>query len=221
MNNIYVKIEKKFEATMKLTIEEYSKKFKMSKEMVHSKIKANKLDYVIEDSQTFILLSDPQKKQPRTTQTPSTEKSTTTVATILALYKRENHYLKLKINQLEDKIDKLINDKEQMLRDERDRIEQIYSNKDEQLQHILELINAKMQHELQENENILEVEHKEYEQITELKSYLKTLDLKQQQRKAIKKRFENVAKKDIRVIEQNGKLYLDFTRYDYSDLLAL
>ncbi len=206
---------------MKLTVEEYSKKFKMSKEMVHSKIKAKKLDYIIEDSQTFILLKDPQRKQVKTVSTLSREKSTTTVATILALYKRENHYLKLKINQLEEKVDKLINDKEQMLRDERDKIEQIYSNKDEQLQHILELINAKMQHELQQNEDILEVEHKEYEQITELKSYLKTLDLKQQQRRAIRKRFENVAKKDIRIIEQNGKLYLDFTRYDYSDLLAL
>ncbi len=221
MNNIYVKIKKKFEVVMKLTVEEYSKKFKMSKEMVHSKIKAKKLDYIIEDSQTFILLKDPQRKQVKTVSTLSREKSTTTVATILALYKRENHYLKLKINQLEEKVDKLINDKEQMLRDERDKIEQIYSNKDEQLQHILELINAKMQHELQQNEDILEVEHKEYEQITELKSYLKTLDLKQQQRRAIRKRFENVAKKDIRIIEQNGKLYLDFTRYDYSDLLAL
>ncbi len=206
---------------MKLTVDEYSKKFKMSKEMVHSKMKAKKLDYIIEDSQTFILLKNPQKKQIKVVSTSSTEKPTTTVATILALYKRENHYLKLKINQLEDKIDKLINDKEQMLREERDKIEQIYSNKDEQLQHILELINAKMQHELQQKEDILEVEHKEYEQITELKSYLKTLDLQQQQRKAIRKRFENVAKKDIRIIEQNGKLYLDFTRYDYSDLLAL
>ncbi len=199
---------------MKLTIDEYSKKFKMSKEMVHSKIKAKKLDYIIEDSQTFILLKNSQQQKQK-------QRSTTTVATVLSLYKRENHYLKLKINQLEEKIDKLINDKEQMLRDERDKIEQIYSNKDEQLQHILELINAKMQHELQQNENILEVEHKEYEQITELKAYLKTLDLKQQQRKTIKKRFEDVAKKDVRIIEQNGKLYLDFTRYDYSDLLAL
>jgi len=207
---------------MKLTIEQYSQRFKMSKEMVNSKIKAKKLDYIIENSQTLIIVKDeaPQEKSSPKTNTP-TKATNTTVATVLALYKRENHFLKLKIDQLEEKIDGLIGDKEQMLRDERDRIEQIYSNKDEQLQHILELINAKLKHDQLSHEEILEVEHKDQDEIVDLKGYLKTLDLKHSQRKAIKKRFESVAKRDVRIIEQNGKLFLDFSRYDYSDLLAL
>lgn len=208
---------------MKLTIDEYSQQFKMSKEMVTSKLRSKKLKYTVDNGETLILIEEEnlQKKQePRRKVSNSATK--TTVATILALYKRENHYLKLKITQLEEKIDCLIGDKEQMLRDERDKIEQIYENKDEQLKHVLELINAKMLHEQEKFDTLQLVEHTENEtQIVELKTYLKSLDLKQIKRKDIKKRFESVAKKDIRIIEQNGKIYLDFSKYDYSDLLAL
>ena len=206
---------------MKLTIDEYSQQFKMSKEMVTSKLRAKKLNYTIDNGETLILVNE---EDVQTKKEPSKKISNTktTVATVLALYKRENHYLKLKINQLEDKIDRLIGDKEQMLRDERDKIEQIYENKDEQLKHVLELINAKMLHEQEKFDTLHLVEHTDNEtQIVELKTYLKSLDLKQVKRKSIKKRFESVAKKDIRVIEQNGKIYLDFSKYDYSDLLAL
>lgn len=208
---------------MKLTIDEYSQQFKMSKEMVQSKIRAKKLNYTIEDGHTIIVVEDTLKQKTPASTVNTIVSSKTTVATVLALYKRENHHLKLKIDQLEKKIDRLIDDKEQMLRDERDKIEQIYENKDEQLKHVLELINAKMLHERENYDtlHIIEPTKKDEDQIIELKSYLKTLELKNSQRKKIKKRFESVAKKDIRVIEQNGKLYLDFSKYDYSDLLAL
>ena len=65
----------------------------------------------------------------------------------------------------------------------------------------------------------LAVDTKVEQQMIELKSYLKTLDIKSYQRKVIKKRFLAVYGKDIRVIKQNGKLFLDFSKYDYSDLL--
>ncbi len=206
---------------MKLTIDEYSKKFKMSKEMVTSKIRSKKLDYIIEEGNTFIIVNDiknvVEKVSTAPTQTRVISKQKATVATVLALYKRENNYLKQKIEQLESKIDKLIDDKEQMLRDERDKIEEIYSNKDLQLKKILELVNVKMQ--IDKDETIHEIEHTS--EIIELKTYLKTLDLKQPQRKNIRKRFEKALGSDVRIIEQNGKLYLDFSKFDYSDLLAL
>lgn len=206
---------------MKLTIDEYSKKFKMSKEMVTSKIRSKKLDYIIEEGNTFIIVNDiknvVEKVSTAPTQTRVISKQKATVATVLALYKRENNYLKQKIEQLESKIDKLIDDKERMLRDERDKIEEIYSNKDLQLKKILELVNVKMQ--IDKDETIHEIEHTS--EIIELKTYLKTLDLKQPQRKNIRKRFEKALGSDVRIIEQNGKLYLDFSKFDYSDLLAL
>ena len=212
---------------MDITIEEYAKKFKMSKEMVASKIRQKKLNFTIQNGITLINVPDEEqtpetRKQTKQVQVQKNIMQKATVATVLGLYKRENSYLKQKIEQLEAKIDRLIDDKENMLRAERDKIEEIYENKDEQLKHILELVNKKMLHD-QQNDTVYEIEHSKDDsaQIVELKEYLKTLDLKSSQRKNIKKRFQDVLHEDIRVIEQNGKIYLDFSKYDYSDLLAL
>ena len=221
---------------MRLTIDEYSKHFKMSKEMINSKLKTKRLNYIIEDGITYVIVS--KDSQSRTTKESATVtkkslptktdiKHKTTVATVISLYQRENQHLKEKITQLEEKIDKLINDKEQTLRDERDKIEHLYSSKDEQLKNILELINSKLMLE-QQNSTIHDVEtytaqEKKEElpeaQRVELREYLKSLDLKSYQRKIIKKRFLAVYDSDVRIIQQNGKLYLDFSKYDYSDLL--
>jgi hypothetical protein len=224
---------------MRLTLDEYSKHFKMSKEMINSKLRAKKLNYIIENGTTYIIVTkistDKDKRdaiiKEKTTKTQDVVQKTvakpkTTVATVLALYQRENTHLKEKIIQLEAKIDKLIDDKEQMLRDERDKIESLYNAKDEQLKNILELINTKLMLE-QKQQTIHEVETfeikdnktKEEAHIVELREYLKSLGLKPHQRKVIRKRFLAVYDSDVRVIKQNGKLYLDFSKYDYSDLL--
>jgi hypothetical protein len=223
---------------MRLTLDEYSQHFKMSKEMINSKLRTKKLNYIIEDGVTYIIVtrssldSDKrseihnQKKetlQQEKTKTQALTKPKTTVAMVLGLYQRENQQLKDKIVQLENKIDKLIDDKEQMLRDEMNKIEQVYSEKDTQLKNILELVNAKYMAE--KSQTIHEVEPVEkqkilkQEEVVELKSYLKTLDLEPYQRKIIKKRFLAVYNKDIRVIKKNGSIFLDFSKYDYSDLL--
>jgi len=228
---------------MKFTLDEYSKHFKMSKEMVQSKLRAKKLDAVIEDGVVYVLAphealpievvnhfeQDQTLKEKYPIVPTEINKPKTTVATVLALYQKENKHLKDKIVQLESKIDKLIDDKEQMLRYEIEKLEQIYAAKDEQLKSILELINTKMMLE-NKPQTIHEIESFAHEpkgrtefnhsQIVELRDYLKTLDLQSNQRKSIKKRFLEVYDSDIRIIQQNGKLYLDFSKYDYSDLLA-
>jgi hypothetical protein len=213
----------------------------MSKEMINSKLRAKKLNYIIENGITYIIVTkisaDKEKHdaiiKEKTTQQATQQatkkapaKPKTTVATVLALYQKENQHLKEKIVQLEAKIDKLIDDKEQMLRDERDKIESLYTAKDEQLKNILELINTKLMLE-QKQQTIHEIETFEVEDtkpkdephIVELRDYLKSLGLKSHQRKVIRKRFLAAYDSDIRVIKQNGKLYLDFSKYDYSDLL--
>ena len=212
---------------MRLTIEEYSKRFKMSKEMINSKLRLKKLNYIIEDSVTYIIVdqdSNTNEKKNELIQKKKTQiKPKTTVATVIALYQRENAQLKEKIMQLEVKIDKLIDDKEQMLRDEKDKIEELYSKKDEQLRNILELVNTKMMLE-QQNHTVHEVETLEVKEKipepVELREYLKTLNLKAYQKKIIKKRFISAYDSDIRVLQKNGKLYLDFAKYDYSDFLS-
>ena len=225
---------------MRLTIDEYSKHFKMSKEMINSRLKNRRLNYIIENGTTYIIVTKSSTDEEKIEQiqevktapvdvpmTKAVAKPRTTVATVLALYQRENKQLKEKILQLEEKIDKLIDDKEQMLRDERDKIEEVYSTKDAQLKNILELINSKLMLE-QQSSTIHEVEtftspNPEEKigssKLVELRTYLRTLDIKSYHRKIIKKRFLAIYDNDARVIQQNGKLYLDFAKYDYSDLL--
>ena len=226
---------------MRLTLDEYSTHFKMSKEMINSKLRAKKLNYIIEDGITYIIVTrssldsekrsevhqqQSEKRQEEKALKNAPAKPKTTVAMVLSLYQRENQQLKEKIVQLEAKIDKLIDDKEQMLRDEMSKIEQVYSAKDEQLKNILELINTKLiaeqTHTIHEVETLEKKEIKEGKkkaEIVELKEYLKTLKLEAYQKKVIKRRFLAVYGSDIRVIKQNGRLYLDFSKYDYSDLL--
>jgi hypothetical protein len=207
----------------------------MSKEMINSKLRNKKLNYIIENGVTYIIVTrksiEPQQQEEIQTQQKKPkqplQKPKTTVAMVLSLYQKENQQLKEKILQLEAKIDKLIDDKEQMLRDEMSKIEQVYSAKDEQLKSILELVSTKLLteqkntvHEVESidaNKDAKDVEL--VDEIVELKEYLKTLDLEPYQRKVIKKRFLAVYNSDIRVIKQNGKLFLNFSKYDYSDLL--
>lgn len=212
---------------MRLTIAEYAKHFKMSKEMIQTKLKTKKLNYIIEDGIAYIIVPQSsvdlelsQEIVSEKQNVPAVQKVKPTVATVLGLYQRENQHLKNKILELEAKIDRLINDKEQMLRDERDKIEQLYTAKDEQLKNILELINKKMTLENQTVHDVTchEVIEAKAPKLVELKEYLKTLDLDSNQRKEIKKHFINVLGSDVRVVEQNGKMYLDFEKYDYTDL---
>ncbi|MBU1927634.1 hypothetical protein KKG77_01400 [bacterium] len=234
---------------MRLTIDQYSQHFKMSKEMIQSKLRAKKLNYIIENSQTYIIVTQDAMKSAQSPEAQETKtltnvpeqtqpkhavaKPKATVGAVLSLYQRENRHLKDKILKLEDKIDQLIADKEKMLRDERDKIEQLYNTKDEQLKNILELINKKMMLENSRYETIHEVESIEEAKETktepsepehektfvELKEYLKCLDIKSYQKKNIKKRFLDAYHSDIRIIQRNGKLFLDLARYDYTDLL--
>jgi len=216
---------------MRLTIDDYSKHFKMSKEMILSKLRKKQLSSVVENGVTYIITATTKEKPLTPAAPPVPRRSKTTVAMVLSLYQKENKQLKEKILQLEEKIDKLIDDKEQMLRDEMSKIEQVYSAKDEQLKTILELVNTKLLVEQNNANTIHEVESipsnknkyaKDVElvdEIVELKNYLKKLEIEPYQRKIIKKRFLAVYNSDIRVIKQNGKLYLNFSKYDYSDLL--
>lgn len=230
---------------MQLSIEEYAKQFKMSKEMVLSKIKDSSLKSKIENNTLYIVVPEQQKDTKQTLslvttsqslkqQDNSNKKKKTTVSTIISLYQKENKQLKAKIAQLEEKIDTLIADKEQMLRHERDTIEQLYLKKDEQLKNIIDMMNNKFQVELMQQHQINELHSLEpinvieetqsqadKDKIVELREYLKSLDLKTHQRKTIKKRFLEVYDNDIRILQQNGKLYLDLKKYDYSDLLKI
>lgn len=231
---------------MRFTIEEYAKAYSISPEMVLSRLRRNRLNYIIENDMTYIVVPKHQVPQNTVAPEPAKPAKKTTVATVLGLYQKENHYLKLKIEELEQKVDRLISEKEQLLKDERERIEKVYMDKDAQLKSILELLNTKMLQENKTSSSSIEIpmfqedksahadlsieaniEHNEGpskkrpSEPIELKQYLRSLGLKSAQRKTIKRRFAEAFGADSRILLQNGSFYLDFDRFDYSDLLKL
>ncbi|MFC2074438.1 hypothetical protein ACFLR3_04215 [Campylobacterota bacterium] len=215
---------------MRFTVEEYAQAYSISPEMVHSRLRRNRLNYIVENGTTYIVV--PKHQVPEQRENTGNTQKKTTVATVISLYQKENHYLKLKIKELEEKVDRLVSEKEQLLKDERGRIEKVYEDKDTQLRTILELINTKLLQENASSQAIIEeastqvaieanLEPEQKEQPVELKQYLRSLGLKSSQRKTIKRRFAEAFGADSRVLLKNGLFYLDFDRFDYSDLLNI
>ncbi len=64
------------------------------------------------------------------------------------------------------------------------------------------------------------IEPKE-ESLTPLKQFLKLKKYKEKAKEKIKERFKKCADKDARIIVKDGKIYMDPSRYDYSDLLKI
>lgn len=222
---------------MRFSIDEYAKTFKMSKEMIQNKIRTKRLNYIIEAGVTYIIVPrsslneekhreiQESSKQTVTANTPTTSSPKTSVGMVISLYQKENHHLKLKIKELEAKIDRLTNDKETMLIAERKRIEEIYTTKDEQLKSILEVLSTKLM--LSSNSNTVhDVDVTQPNTITiepkgiiELKRYLKFIGIGSDDRKLIRRRFTERFGSDVRIIQRDGEFYVDLSKYDYTDLL--
>jgi hypothetical protein len=220
---------------MRFSIEDYAKTFKMSKEMIHNKIRTKKLNYIIDGGIPYIIVPNssidenfkPASVEQNNSSTPPTPSPVKTSAgMVISLYQKENHHLKLKIKELEAKIDSLIHDKEQMLIADRNRIEEIYTAKDEQLKSILEVLSTKFM--LSQNENrVHDVDVTLPQNLTplvssgiiELKRYLKFIGIGSEDRKIIRNRFSQEYGNDIRIIQKEGEFYVDLSKYDYTDLL--
>lgn len=223
---------------MRFSIDEYAKTFKMSKEMIHNKIRTKRLNYIIEGGVTYIIVPrsslDEEKRKELSKETPNPAPSTpvaqsqkTTVGMIISLYQKENHHLKLKIKELETKIDSLVHDKEQMLIAERQRLVDIYTAKDEQLKNILEVINTKLLlshaqgvHDVDITATAPHPPSPLASGVIELKRYLKFIGIDSDQRKRIRRHFEAAFGSDVRIIQKEGEFYVDLSKYDYTDLLV-
>ncbi|WP_310440628.1 hypothetical protein [Sulfuricurvum sp.] len=219
---------------MRFTVDEYAKTFKMSKEMIQNKLRTKRLNYIIEGGITYIIVPRSSLNEEKRQELAQNIKSVpsmpapqkTTVGMIIALYQKENQQLKLKIKELESKIDRLVNDKEQMLIAERERIEEIYTAKDEQLKNLLEVINTKLL--LSRDNSVQDVDITSTPPIAsslssgiiELKRYLKFIGMGSEERKAIKRRFELSYGSDVRIIQKEGEFYVDLSKYDYTDFLS-
>lgn len=203
--------------------------------MIQNKIRTKRLNYIIESGVTYIIVprSSLDEKKHREIQeaakqpavVPAAVSPKTSVGMVISLYQKENHHLKLKIKELESKIDRLVKDKEDMLIAERTRIEDIYTAKDEQLKSILEVLSTKLMLS-NANNTVHDVDVAqpaplsiEPKGIIELKRYLKFIGVGSEDRKLVRRRFAERFGSDVRIIQREGEFYVDLSKYDYTDLL--
>lgn len=199
---------------MKLTVAQAAEKFKVSKEAVHNRIRRGSLDCVIEHGAKYVLIDEP---------SAAVEEDR-----YYSYIEEENGELKEKIAKLEKQNSVLRDQKEQMLIEEKNKIEQIYKDKDEQLKRVLHTITTNFLPHMdkkdiqdvskEKEEEFLDVELLKSEPIR-LKQFLKLKGYKPAKYMRIKNRFKRLVGVDNRVFREKGKVFIDPSKFNYSDLL--
>jgi len=217
-----------------MTIADAAEHFGISKEAIHNRIRRGSLAVSIVDG---VKLVDVEANAKPSTQTkPKTTRRTTTATTQVSddryykLLEEQNTQLQTKLEKFEKEISSLRDQKEQMLIDERIKIEQIYKDKDEQLKTILHTLSSELmltqpsakkeehlEAEIEEEIVVKELELKT--KLIPLKKYFKSLKLSQKREEKLKTRFKKRAGKDKRIIVSDSKIYVDTIKYKYKDLL--
>jgi hypothetical protein len=205
-----------------MTIVEAAEHLGISKEAIHNRVRRGSLEVTIVDGVKLVNIDKTLKSRVQN------KRSITQISEdrYYKLLEEQNTKLQARVEKLENETTKLRDQKEQMLIDERIKIEQIYKDKDEQLKNIIGTISSEFMlnaPRLAKDEEHLDAEIEEIEVSTpkadliSLKKYLKSKNLTNKKRVKIKKRIKKIAKKDNRIIILGGKYYLDIIKYDYSD----
>lgn len=115
----------------KMTVAEAAEHFNISKEAIHNRIRRGTLNSVIQNGVKYVVLPDANPEPPQESR-------------FHEYIEKENERLKEKTEKLEAEIDRLRNQREQMLIAEREKIEQIYKERDEQLKSVLQVFASKL-----------------------------------------------------------------------------
>jgi len=223
----------------KMSITDAALKLGVSKEAIHNRIRRGSLESVVEDGIKFVILKNTSVSSTKSTQrrvSAAQKKVLEPDARYYKLLEEQNEKLQQKVEKLEAQTTTLREQKEQMLIQERVRIEQIYKEKDEQLKNILNAISSKFMLNAPssddlviESEELLEAEvqsdvepkkkeKKEKTDLISLNKHLKAKKLSKKKVQKIKNKFKKIAKKDSRVIVVGKKYYINPSKFDYSDL---
>ncbi len=214
----------------KLKIADAAIKLGVSKEAIHNRIRRGSLDCVVEDGVKYVMLKPSTKIASTVTKRRATNHTPKSSLHVDSKYykflEEQNEKLQHKVEKLEGETRDLRDQKEQMLISEREKIEQIYKDKDEQLKNILSTISSNFllnnpvnQSEISEPVEVeIEAQESSSAKLISLKKYLNNQDISDKKKKKIKDRFKKIAKEDNRVIRVGKKLYLDLAKFDYSDL---
>lgn len=204
----------------KVTILDAAKELGVSKEAIHNRIRRGSLEMVIENGIKYVKLHSATEQK---TQIPLQADSK-----YYTFLETQNQKLQNKIDLLESETRELRDQKEQLLIDEKIKIEQIYRQKDEHLKSIIDAISKKFittQDTTQAHQDAhidvqVEPTHSLYDsRLISLKKYLKSQNISKKELKKVIQKFKNLSSSDQRVVTIGKKMYLDMQKHDYSDLL--
>ena len=230
-----------------ITILEAAEHLGVSKEAIHNRVRRGSLEVSVIDGVKYVDI-DTTAKAPTPKAKPQIRRAPTK-ATDDRYYKfleDQNSQLQIKVEKLEGETRSLRDQKELMLIREREKIEQIYKEKDEQLKNFLStlssqfMLGAPIQTVAVEEEHLdaeIEEDSENFKEISEvaelekkekfkpknklisLKKYLKKRAYSDKEQDKVIKEFRKKAKTDDRIIVLGSKLYIDTAKYEYSDLI--
>lgn len=198
-----------------MTIADAAEHYGVSKEAIHNRIRRGSLDCVVENGIKYVAVAVP--KSGGANNTVSDSRYTHYI-------EQENERLREKVDVLEKETSRLRDQREQMLIDERIKIEQIYKERDAQLRSVLHVVASKfLTHAnadavVEEAINADVIDGGDDEWIS-LKAFLKLKRVKDKDKKKIKARFAESKEEDARITVRDEKIFLNPSQYDYSDLL--
>ena len=217
-----------------MTIQEAAEYFGISKEAIHNRVRRGSLGVTVVDGVKFVAIDKDVQKATPSKAKPQTRKTTPMVdERYYKLLEEQNAQLQAKVEKLEGETENLRDQKEQMLIEERARIEKIYLEKDEQLKNIFGAISAQFMLKTPEPQTVvpeaiepetevldaeIEVEEKVETNIISLKKYFKINEISSEKSEKILAKFKKIAKKDKRIITIGKKYYINLDKYDYKDL---
>ncbi|MBD3796957.1 MAG: DNA-binding protein [Campylobacterales bacterium] len=210
----------------KMSIEDAAEFFSVSKEAIHNRVRRGSIESVIENGEKLVLVDESAKSaQKRVVAAKSNTNDRYTKH-----LEEQNLKLQQRVATLEGETRILRDQKERMLIEEKEKLEKIYKEKDEQLKNILQTLSSKFMLNVpaQEVETIeqsitYEAEIEEDEEfaseMVSLKKHLKSLKISEKKINKITSKFKNFD--DVRVVRIGKKIYIDPLKYDYSDLIKM
>lgn len=204
----------------KMTIAEAAEYFNVSKEAIHNRIRRGSLNCIVDNGVKYVAV-----------ETAKSDAAVTMANDVryTRYIEQENERLREKVDTLEKETSRLRDQREQMLIDERIKVEQIYKERDAQLRNVLHVVatkflsHASVDAVMEEaksadaiNADIIESDAGEW---ISLKAFLKLKRYDDKEKKKIKNRFKALGESDGRLKNSEGKMYLNPSQYDYSDLL--
>ena len=205
----------------KMTIADAAEYFNVSKEAIHNRIRRGSLDCIVDNGVKYVAVESA-KGNAASANIANDNRYTQYI-------EQENERLREKVDSLEKETTRLRDQREQMLIDERVKVEQLYKERDAQLRSVLHVVATKfLSHvntdTVMEEANAMDainadVVEGSVDEWVSLKSFLKLKRYSDKEKKKIKSRFEALADQDSRLMVRSGKIYLNPSEYDYSDLL--